>query len=560
MTKLGGGEEFSDSRLHSDFHREKQCSEMVRQRLTLIIAGFFVLFIALTIRATNASMTDAAVFKKNIGNIHSREHRPEIVDRNGELIATNLRVASVYANPQEIMDLEAAVTELGKALPDVKIEQLRKDLNRNSKFAWIKRNITPQEQKSIISLGIPGVYFSQEDKRVYPTGNLLSHTLGYVDIDNNGISGIERYMDRNSDLGEGESLKLSIDLKIQHILYDELSKQFAIFKAAGATAIVADVHNGEILGMVSLPDFDPNFPKLATAEQKFNIATLGSYEMGSTFKGITAAMAFEYGTATPDKLYDASTFLRVGGHNITDYHAKKRVLSVTEVLMYSSNIGAARMGLEVGTQRMQEFLKKLGMYEKTELEVSELGRPQFPKVWRELNTATIAFGHGFAITPAHLIKAYIPLVNGGYSLPITLLKRDPYKKLEGKQVISQKTSRQVIDILRAIVLGGSGKGADAEGYLVGGKTGTAEKLTNGRYDKGKLMSSFISTFPVSDPKYVILVIFDDPQEAQKYVRPTGGITAAPVVKNVVARIGPLLGLKPAPPEKEKEKDVKEHSI
>jgi len=546
MSEEGG--KLRENRHHSDFQREKQNAEMIRQRLTLVIAGFLVLFIALTIRATNASLADVEEFRNSNATKKTREHRPDIVDRNGELIATNLRVASVYANPQEIMNIDEAVAGLNKAMPEIKSENLKKDLSRSSKFAWIKRNITPQEQQAIIGLGIPGVYFSNEDKRVYPSGRLLAHTLGYVDIDSNGIAGVERYMDRDSDLQDGQSLQLAIDLRVQHVLYDELSKQFEKFKAAGATAIIADVDSGEIIGMVSLPDFDPNFPSKSGATEKFNIATLGSYEMGSTFKAITAAMAFDYGTSEPNRVYDATNPIRVGGHNISDYHAKKRPLTVTEILMYSSNIGAAKMGLEVGAEKQQEFLKKLGFYEKTDLELSELGRPQFPKTWRELNVATIAFGHGFAITPAHLVKGYIPIVNGGISLPLTLLKRNPYEPVEGVRVMTEKSAHDTTAILREIVVAGSGKNADAEGYLVGGKTGTAEKLTNGRYDKGKLMSSFIATFPTSKPKYVILVIFDDPKEAQKYVRPTGGVTAAPVVKNVVSRIGPILGIKPTKPE------------
>jgi len=349
-------------------------------------------------------------------------------------------------------------------------------------------------------------------------------------------------------------LQISIDYRVQHVLHDELQKQFKKFKAVGATAIIADVDNGEIIGMVSLPDFDPNFPNEAKSIDRFNIATLGSYEMGSTFKAITAAMAFEYGTATPTSVYDATKPLRISGHNINDYHAQKRPLTVTEVLMHSSNIGAAKMGLEVGAERQKEFLKKIGMFEKTELELSELGRPQLPRDWRDINVATISFGHGFAMTPAHLVKAYIPLVNGGISLPLTMLKLSPKDPIMGKRVITEKTSREVNDVLRAIVIGGSGKNADAEGYLVGGKTGTAEKLTNGRYDKGKLMSSFIATFPTSKPKYVILVIFDEPEEEQRYVRPTGGVTAAPVVKNVISRIGPILGIKPVPDEDKKAKD------
>jgi cell division protein FtsI (penicillin-binding protein 3) len=537
-----------EGKMHTHFHREKQSAEMIRSRLTLVILGFALLFIALLVRSTDAIIFDADKFKTTNFAKKAREHRPEIIDRNGALLATNLQVASVYVHPQEVLDVDEAYNKLIEVLPDVNKDQLKRRINPKNKFAWVKRNITPQEQLAINNLGIPGVYFIQEERRVYPNGKLLAHVLGYVDVDNNGIAGIESYLDKKIDvegdfLGD-EPLKLSIDLKVQHILQDELLKQKELFEAEGATAIVADVDNGEILGMVSLPDFDPNFSPDAKSFQKFSSATLGSYEMGSTFKPITAAMAFEYGTSNPAKLYDATNPIRVSGHTISDYHAKKRVLSVTEVMMYSSNIGSAKMALEVGTEKQKEFLKKLGLFDQTELEVSELGNPQLPKNWRELNTATIGFGHGFAITPAHLVKAYIPLVNGGNLIPLTLIKRKANDDTLHTRVISEKTSKEVTQMLRDIVTGGSGKSAEVDGYFVGGKTGTAEKLTDGRYDKGKLMSSFVAVFPTTKPKYVILVIFDDPKEQQRYIRPTGGITAAPVVKNVISRIAPVLGLKP----------------
>lgn len=545
-------EKLYDRQIHSNISREKQTTQMIRNRLTLIIIGFVFIFTALSVRTTQAIIFDTDKFKSNGYAKQKREHRPEIIDRNGELLATNLNVASIYVHPQEVLDLDEAYELISNALPAIDKDRLRKRLNKKNKFAWVKRNIAPQEQQALNQLGLPGIYFAKEEKRVYPNGNLLAHILGYVDIDNNGIAGFEKYMDDylndNDELNE-KPLQLSIDLRIQHILHDEVLKQKEAFEAAGATAIIADVQTGELLAAISLPDYDPNFPNDANSHQKFNSATLGTYEMGSTFKPITAAMAFDYGTATPDKTYDATMPLRVNGRTISDYHAKKRVLSVTEIMMFSSNIGAGKMALEVGSERQQEFLKKLGMFEKTELEVGELGAPQLPGQWRDINTVTISYGHGFAITPAHLIKAYIPLTNGGNSLPLTFVKKDFKDKIDKTRVMTEKTSEQVRETLRAIVTGGSGKTAEVDGYYVGGKTGTAEKLTNGRYDKGKLMSSFIATFPTNEPKYVILVMFDEPQQQKQWVRPTGGITAAPVVHNVISRITTVLGLPPQPTER-----------
>ena len=545
MNDSGG--DFRDRERHHNFHRDKQSAAMIRSRLTLIIIGFVIIFTALSVRATDAILFDTERFKKTNYTKKKREYRPEIFDRNGSLLATNLRVASVYVHPQELINTDDAFEGLVAAIPDIDQDRLRKRLNPKNKFAWVKRNITPQEQQAINQLGLPGIYFIKENKRVYPNGRSVSHLLGYVDIDNNGISGFEGWVDKHEEIDE--PIKLSIDLRVQHILHDELSKQLKEFEAEGATAIIADVDNGEVLAMVSLPDFDPNFPNEAKSHQKFNSATLGSYEMGSTFKPITAAMAFDYGIATPNKRYDATKPLQVGKHRISDYHAKKRVLSVTEIMMFSSNIGTGKMALETGSEKQQEFLKKLGLFEKTNLELTELGRPQLPKNWRDINTVTISFGHGFAITPAHLVKAYIPLVNGGNSIPLTLLKKSPSDLIEQTRVMTEETSQQTTDLLRAIVLGGSGKSSEVDGYFVGGKTGTAEKLTNGRYDKNRLMSSFAATFPTNAPKYVILVMFDEPKEQRRWVRPTGGIVAAPVVRNVISRIAPALGIKPQQAEK-----------
>lgn len=535
-----------------NFHREKQHIALLRSRLLLIVIGFSVLYIALAARATDITMISSKSYIKVYSPQKRREFRPEIVDRNGELLATNLKVASLYANPTELLDVDEAALALSTTLPDLRIEDVKKDLQRDSNFAWIKRNITPAEQEKVIQLGIPGIYFASENKRVYPTANLLAHTIGYVDIDNNGLAGVERAfedMEISSYKGDEKKLELSVDLKVQHILHDELSKQMEAFQAIGAIGLVVDTQTGEILSLVSLPDFDPNFPKEAKDEQKFNRATLGTYEMGSTFKPFTAAMAFEYGTATPESLFDATRPLQVYGHTISDYHAKGRVMSVTEVIAYSSNIGTAKIAMQVGVEKQKAFLKKLGLFGKTEVEILEVGKTQMPKQWKEINMITISFGHGIAITPLNLMRAFLPMVNGGKLIPLTLLKRKDHKNAIGTQVISEKTSKQIIELLRQVVLIGSGKNSEVKGYSVGGKTGTAEKLTKGRYDGNKVISSFLSTFPTSNPKYAILAIFDEPKQQKNGPRPTGGIVAAPVVHNVINRIAPMLAIKPiAEPE------------
>ena len=515
---------------------------MVKGRLVLVLSCLMLCFFIVALKATEATVISPVSKRVKLKSTATQFARADIVDRNGTIVATTLKTASAYAIPKEMINIEDAVLKLAGSINGIDTGKLLKDFERGGKFVYIKRNITPREQKIINDLGIPGVYFKSDVARVYPQGNLLSHILGYVNVDNEGLAGVERSFDQQLSSKPEVPLKLSIDVKLQNILRDELLTQYELYKATGAVGMVVDVKTGEIMAMVSLPDFDPNFAGTATADQKFNRATLGTYEMGSTFKPFTAAMALEYGTTSLDKLY-ATTPLYYDGFTIHDFHAMHRPITMLEVLMHSSNVGTGRIALELGTEKQQAFLDKLDMFKKPEIEIPEKSRTIRPRQWTQLNGITIAFGHGIAVTPASLAKSYIPLFNGGHLLPITIIKRKG-KPQEIRNMISEKTVQDMRTIFRAIVVAGTGRNADAFGYRVGGKTGTAEKIEGGKYSKTKVMSSFVGAFPITDPKYMVIAIVDDPKEISPGVRPTGGKVAAPVVHNVVMRTGTILGIRP----------------
>ncbi len=469
--------------------------------------------------------------------------RGDVVDRNGVLLATSLMTASVFVNPKEIKNLEEAATKLSEALKQDKTQLLKK-LSSGKSFVWIKRNLGPADQQVVNSLGIPGLYFLPEEKRVYPHGAMFSHVLGYVGMDNKGLAGLERGLDNRlrDTQANREPLKLSLDTRLQAIMYSEVKQAVEEYNAIGATGMIMDMDTGELLSMVSLPDFDPQKPSSATDAQKFNRATLGTYEMGSTFKTFTSAMALDYGTVTMKSGYDASRPFKIASFTISDTHGKGRWLSVPEIYAYSSNIGTAKMALDVGAKRQKEFLEKLGMMKPIEIEIPEISQPLYPKEWKEINTVTIAYGHGMAVSPLHLLRGIAAVATG--RLPtLTLVKGDG--KVAGERIVSDETAHNVRRLMRLVVDHGTGGKADVAGYRVGGKTGTAEKNTGGQYNENAKIASFISVFPVDKPKYAVLVMVDEPKgNKSTYGYATGGWISAPVVGHVIARMGPLMGIKP----------------
>ncbi len=472
--------------------------------------------------------------------------RGDIVDRNGELIATSLMTSSVFVNPKEIKNKEEAAAKLSKAF-GMDSKQLLTKLKAGKSFLWIKRNLTPKEESVANALGIPGLYFLPEEKRVYPHGNELSHVTGYVGVDNKGLAGIEKqFDDRLLDTAvNGQPLQLSLDVRLQAIMHEEMQAAVDQFQAIGATGVIMDLRSGELLSMVSLPDFDPHNPMASKEASRFNRATLGTYEMGSTFKTFTMAMALEGGTANMKSSYDADHPLKIANFTISDAHPMHKWLTVPEIYAYSSNVGTARMVLDVGTKKQKAFLEKVGMMKPVDLELPEKSSPLYPKDWKEINTVTIAYGHGISVSPLHLVRGIAAMVNGGTLPKLTLLKDGNKGKAEGPRVISEKTSENVRRLMRLVVDHGTGTKADVPGYHVAGKTGTAEKNTGGKYEANAKLASFIATFPMDDPQYIVLVMIDEPKgDKTTHNFATGGWISAPVVNKVIARMGPLLNIRP----------------
>lgn len=469
--------------------------------------------------------------------------RADIIDRNGMLVATSLRTPSLYADPSEVLDANRAARRLTTVLTDLPVAEIEAKLRANRRFVWLKRSLTPHEQYKVNALGIPGLHFMDEWKRIYPQSSLMAHVVGFTDIDDRGISGIERSFDEVLRDGR-EPLRLSVDLRIQHIVRQELARQIGLFEAIGGTGIVLDVNTGETVAMVSLPDFDPNVAGEMSPDQRFNRATLGVYEMGSTFKIFNTAMALDAGTVTLRDGYDATKPIRIARFTINDFHGEHRWLSVPEIFKYSSNIGSVKMAMDVGTERQQAFMARMGMLKPMSLELPERGYPLVPSPWRPINTMTISFGHGLSVSPMHLASGVATVVNGGIKRPTTLLKTTG--RVLGEEVLKPATSKAMRQLMRLVVVDGTGRNADAKGYLVGGKTGTAEKVGGSRgYARKSLLSSFVAAFPVNDPKYVVLIMVDEPK-GQKFSNgyATGGWVAAPAVKRIVERAAPLLGVAP----------------
>ncbi len=482
--------------------------------------------------------------------------RPDILDRNGEVLATDVRVPSLYGEPRRLIDTEEAVELLTADLPDVNAKDLRDRLSSKRGFVWLKRDITPEQQREIYRQGLPGIGFLNENKRDYPNGSEVSHLLGRVDIDNQGIAGIEKWLD-----GQGlmalhmaglasdrlqTPVQLALDLRVQHAMRDELVAARAKFHAIAAAGIVLNVRTGEIVSMVSEPDFDPNDPHDPHDQTLINRLTTGVYEMGSTFKAFTVAMALDSGKATLKSTFDAHSPLRYGKFEIHDFEPMQRALSVPEIFTYSSNIGAAHIAMAMGVDAHKAFLKKMGQIDRLRTELPESAEPLVPKHWGELNTMTIAFGHGMAVAPLQAVMGVAALMNGGILIPPTFLKRtEAQAQALGTRVVKPETSAMMRYLMRLNVEKGTAAKADVPGYYIGGKTGTADKVVFGRYSKTKVLTDFMAVLPADQPRYLVLIMLDEPQALpETHGFKTSGWNAVPTGGAVVARIAPLLGIQP----------------
>ena len=535
----------------------RQGERQGRARVLLVLAGFGLLYGALALRLTVLGVASAD-WKDGPGAFaqSASVSRPDIVDRNGETLATDIKTASLFAEPRRIVDPDEASEQLATVFPDLDRDRLRRQLATNAAFLYLKREITPRQQQQVHSLGIPGVGFRVENKRFYPGGPTAGHILGAVNVDNQGIAGIERYIDSSylNDLAAAgfatqralEPVRLATDLRVQHAIRNELADAMTRYHAIAAIGIVMNVRTGEVVGMSSLPDYDPNDRAQVLDKDRMNRATVGVFEMGSTFKGFTAAMALDSGAARINESFDAPSGLAIGGFRINDFQGKRRWLTVPEVLIYSSNIGTGRMVLKAGTDVQRDYFSRFGFLSELRTELPETGAPIVPKLpWSKISSVTMAFGHGISVSPLQTAAAGAALINGGVYVPPTFLPRTEEEAMKvAHRVLKPETSDYLRHLFRLNVIKGSGKRASVAGYRVGGKTGTAEKVVNGRYSSSKRRNAFLAGFPMDDPRYLVLVVLDEPEPEKPGIGATAGLNTAPAVAGIIRRIAPMLGVEP----------------
>ncbi len=525
-------------------------------RVGLIILCFGCLFLTLSGRLLYLAVApDEPVGLRRATADATSAARPDILDRNGEVMATDVRSVSVFAEPRKIIDKDEAVELLTAVLPEINAKELRDRFERRRGFVWVKREISPRQQSELHRLGIPGLGFVPENKRVYPNGKAAAHVLGFANIDNIGIAGIEKHLDQkglvdptgaglNATPRELQPVHLSIDLRVQHALRDELMIAMTKFRAKAAAGAILDVNTGEVVATVSLPDFDPANQAEALDPENINRINVGVFEMGSTFKALTVAMALDSGKINVNSTFDARNGLRYGRHTINDFHAKRMIMTVPEVFVYSSNIGTAKMALQLGVDHHRNFLRRAGQLDRLRTELPESAEPIVPSRWGELNTMTIAFGHGLAVAPLQAAMATAALMNGGLLIPPTFLRRtEQDAKAVATRLVKPETSEAMRYVMRLNAERGSASKAAVPGFYVGGKTGTAEKVVNGRYSKNRLFTTFMAVAPADKPRYLFMTLFDEPQglpETHGYA--TSGWNASPTTGRIIERVAPILGL------------------
>ena len=528
---------------------EQTHCEMIKvshRRVQIVFFSVLAVLLTLVLRIFDLSIFNFGDFQHGSISYNKDIHmRNNLVDRNGIILASTLPTASAYINPAQFINPVQSLELISKEL-NINVKELAGRISAGKSFVWLKRHITPHEQQKLHNLGIPGVYFVKDQKRIYPHKNLFSHIIGLVDIDNKGVSGLEASFNNQLNDINQRTLQTSLDSKIQYIVKQELENAITTHNAIGGTAIVMDVHTGELVSVVSLPDFDPSNISSIDNKTLFNQATLGVYEMGSVLKPVTIAMALDSGKINVRDSFDVSTPLKINNFTINDYRGKGGFLSVPEVLMYSSNRGVAHMIRKVGVKKQREYFKKLGLLSSIGIEVPETSNPIYPSEarWKELSSVTMSFGHGISITPIHLIQAFSAIVNDGIFRKATLIKGRGDEAI-GKRVFSSKTSSLMNRMLRLVTEGGSSRQAGFNDYLVGAKTGTAEKIINGRYSKTVNLALCVGAFPINNPKYSILILVDEPKASKlTFGFATGGWIAAPVISKIVSRIAPILNIAP----------------
>src|SRR6056297_716940 len=547
--------------------RHEQMRDRARKRAEgrLFVLGimFTLSFVLIGGRMGVLANSEPTEPRSSVAGAQIVAQRADIVDRQGRILATNFETHSLYAQPEQLVDPERAADELVRIFPDLDRERLVKDFTGKRKFLWIKRKISPEQKQAVHDIGEPGLLFGPREMRLYPNGRLASHVLGGASFGREGVhaaevigvAGIEKEFDaRLRDPAQShEPLRLSLDLSVQAAIERVLYGGMKLMNAKGATAILMEVKTGEIVTVASLPDFDPNDrPRPPTEGEPsdsplFNRAVQGVYELGSTFKIFTVAQALDLGLLNADTIIDTKGPLRWGKHRINDFRNYGNEMSVTKVIVKSSNIGTARIAQMIGSERQKAFLEDLGFLDPPPVEIVEAdgAQPLLPRNWSELSTMTISYGHGISTSPMHLAAGYATLANGGRKVTPTLLHGTT--TAPGPQVISERTARVSMDMLRKVVTEGTASFGEVPGYAVGGKTGTADKpkARGGGYYEDKVLATFASVFPAHDPEYVLVVTLDEPVETSgDEPRRTAGWTAVPVAAEIIRRVAPLLGLRP----------------
>jgi len=473
-----------------------------RVRIFAGIAVFaFVLFLLIT-RLAEVTMFRAPSMTFGIAS-NEIKHRADIVDRNGELLATTLKTYSLYAEPHKVWDPVASTEAITSALPGLDPAIVEERLSSKRSFVWISRNLTPRERQLVFSLGLPELGFRIEPRRVYPREALAAHVLGFTDIDMNGVAGAERAFDLTLSDPEIEAKHLSIDMRVQYALDDELRRGMEHFEAKAAAGVVMNIKNGEILGLMSLPDFDPNQSGIASPESRLNRASMSVYELGSTFKPINIALAYEADVIREGEMLPVQNKIVIQRKSIKDDHPSQVPLSIPDVLAQSSNRGSVILARRAGAEAQRSLLKKLGLFDKVPFELAESAKPLLPIEKREAGNNPI-----------------------------------------GRRAISKETSQKVVDMMRYVVTDGTGRNARVSGYGLMGKTGTADKLVNGKYALRTVVTSFVGAFPHDDPTYLTYIMYDEPQAVEgTYGYATAGWNAAKTSGKVIERIAPILGVK-----------------
>jgi cell division protein FtsI (penicillin-binding protein 3) len=512
-------------------------TELKKGRLLLVYSIIILIFLLIIFRMVSLVLFSDRTKVSGIYDVGKLSKRADIVDRNGVLVATDLKTKSLFVSTVLVKNSSAIAKSLSKTFEDLPYEEVFNKI-REKKKSWIliKRNITPNQERQVRNLKIAGLLFQDDRVRIYPQKSIFSHLVGYVDSDRKGLSGIE--MQYNKKLSEEDgAIVLSTDIRVQDILNNELSSGIVEFRAKAAFGVVLDINTGEVLGLSSLPSFDPNLQNQASQDERFNRVTNGVYEPGSIFKIFTNAMAFDENLIKVSDTFNVSEPIKYGRFTIKDYHRFNGRMTVDEIFSHSSNIGTVQVAQKIGIEKQKSYLKKFGMLDKLNIDFPGLGRPIYPKLWRDINLYTISYGHGIAVTPLHIAAIAGAMANGGTLYQPSFLKT---KKAEGKRIVSEETSATMKKMLRTVVAEGTGKNANIKGYEIGGKTGTSNKAEGGRYNEKQTIASFVGAFPMSNPRYLVYVGFDRPN----YSFNTGGMVAAPVAGRIISGIAPILGIKP----------------